>query len=41
MAKSSVEKYKSFQKWKTQEVENEFGLKRVFGETIYFTGLLN
>jgi hypothetical protein len=33
MAKSSIEKYKSFEKWKTQEVENEFGLKRVFDES--------
>jgi hypothetical protein len=28
MAKSSIEKYKYFEKWKTQEVENEFGLVR-------------
>ncbi len=28
MAKSAIEKYKSFEKWKTQEVENEFGLIR-------------
>ena len=30
MAKSTIEKYKSFEKWKAQEVENEFGLKRIF-----------
>lgn len=27
MAKIAIEKYKSFEKWKTQEVETEFGLK--------------
>ena len=27
MAKSTIERYKSFEKWKAQEVENEFGLK--------------
>ncbi len=30
MAKSTIERYKSFEKWKAQEVENEFGLKRIF-----------
>lgn len=34
MAKSSIEKYKSFEKWKTQEVENEFGLNQVFHSTL-------
>jgi hypothetical protein len=28
MAKSSIKKYKSFEKWRTQEVENEFQLER-------------
>ena len=28
MAKPTIERYKSFEKWKAQEVENEFGLKR-------------
>jgi hypothetical protein len=30
MAKLSIEKYKSFEKWKIQEVENEFGLNQLF-----------
>jgi hypothetical protein len=40
MAKSSIEKYKSFEKWKTQEVETEFGLKRTFRESTLLLDVL-
>ena len=30
MAKSSIEKYKSFEKWRAQEVEQEFSLQRIY-----------
>ena len=32
MAKSSIEKYKSFEKWRAQEVEQEFSLQRIYDE---------
>ena len=30
MAKSSIEKYKCFEKWRAQEVEQEFSLQRIY-----------
>ena len=41
MAKSSIEKYKSFEKWKAQEVENEFKVKRDFYKPDYLTSFLD
>jgi hypothetical protein len=40
MAKSSIERYKSFEKWKTQEVEHEFGLKRLLSDAPFLLSLL-
>jgi hypothetical protein len=41
MGKSIIEKYKSFEKWKAQEVEREFGVKRLFDEPFFLTDFLN
>ena len=41
MAKSTIEKYKSFEKWKAQEVENEFGLKRKSMDATFLTSFLS
>ncbi len=40
MAKATIEKYKSFEKWKSQEVDREFGLKRNFNFPDYLTSFL-
>jgi hypothetical protein len=40
MAKATIEKYKSFEKWKSQEVCSEFGLKRNFNFPDYLTSFL-
>ncbi len=41
MAKTTIEKYKSFEKWKAQEVDREFGVKRLFDEPFFLTDFLN
>ena len=38
--KKSIEKYKSFEKWRTQEIEQEFGLVRNFNNPSYLHELL-
>ncbi len=40
MAKAAIEKYKSFEKWKSEEVEEEFGLERNFNFPDYLTAFL-
>ena len=40
MAKVVIEKYKSFEKCKSQEVDREFGLKRNFNFPDYLTSFL-
>jgi hypothetical protein len=39
--KESIEKYKSFEKWKTQEVQEEFGIHRNLNEPRYLTDWLH
>jgi hypothetical protein len=40
MTKSSIEKYKSFEKWKSEEVEEEFGVVRKFDNPPFLTDFL-
>ena len=41
MARATIEKYKSFEKWKSQEVDKEFVLKRSFNFPDYLTSFLS
>jgi hypothetical protein len=41
MAKSSIEKYKSFEKWKYEEVQNEFKVTRMFNSPAFLTDFLS
>ena len=41
MAKVAIEKYKSFEKWKTQEVEMEFLLQRANSKVDFLTNLVD
>ena len=41
MARATIERYKSFEKWKTQEVETEFLLQRANAKVIFLTDLIN
>jgi hypothetical protein len=40
MAKAAIEKYKSFEKWKSEEVEEEFGVIRKFDNPAFLTNFL-
>ncbi len=40
MARATIEKYKSFEKWKSEEVEEEFGIVRKFDNPTFLTDFL-
>jgi hypothetical protein len=40
MARATIEKYKSFEKWKSEEVEEEFGVVRKFDNPPFLTDFL-
>ena len=40
MAKVAIEKYKSFEKWKSEEVQNEFHITRLFQEPLFLSDFL-
>ena len=40
MAKATIEKYKSFEKWKAEEVQNEFHVTRLFQQPVFLSDFL-
>ena len=40
MARAKIERYKTFEKWKAEEVQNEFHVTRLFQQPIFLSDFL-